>query len=125
MKKRVFIICMLSAVLFGCTDTHAQKSASKASAPYKTELNIPYRDNALSDKDAYIKERCRLDVYYPSNQTNFATVVWFHGGGLTGGERSIPEQLKNQNIAVIAVNYRLSPKVTCPVYIDDAAAAVA
>jgi acetyl esterase/lipase len=90
---------------------------------YKTELNISYRSG--ENLDAYQKERCKLDVYYPANLKNFTTVVWFHGGGLTSGEKSIPERLKNHNLAVVAVNYRLSPKVKSPAYIDDAAAAVA
>ncbi|WP_317165142.1 alpha/beta hydrolase [Draconibacterium halophilum] len=46
-------------------------------------------------------------------------------GGITGGNKFIPEKLKEQGIAVVTVNYRLSPKVKCPVYIEDAAAAVA
>ena len=37
----------------------------------------------------------------------------------------LPSGLKNQGIAVVAVNYRLHPKVTCPAYLQDAAAAVA
>jgi acetyl esterase/lipase len=73
----------------------------------------------------YQRERCRLDVYHPEDQKGFATVVWFHGGGLKGGERSVPAGLKNQGIAVVAVNYRLYPKVSCPGYLEDAAAAVA
>jgi acetyl esterase/lipase len=72
-----------------------------------------------------MESRCRLDVYYPVNKKDFPTVIWFHGGGLLEGERFIPANLKNQNIAVVPVNYRLSPKVSCPAYIDDAAAAVA
>ena len=90
---------------------------------YKTETNIPYRSG--ENLDEYQKERCKLDIYYPENMTGFTTVVWFHGGGLTGGEKSIPERLKNRKLAVVAVNYRLSPKVKSPAYIDDAAAAVA
>jgi len=72
-----------------------------------------------------MKGRCKLDIYYPENVDNFITVVWFHGGGLTGGEKSIPERLKNHELAIVAVNYRLSPKAKSPSYIDDAAAAVA
>jgi len=72
-----------------------------------------------------MKERCRLDVYVPEDQTGFPTVVWFHGGGLTSGERFVPEPLKNRGIAVVASSYRLHPNVGCPAYIDDAAAAVA
>ena len=75
--------------------------------------------------DAYQKQQCRLDVYYPKNRKNFATVVWFHGGGLKNGDKYIPQCLKNQGLAVVTVKYRLYPQVKCPVYIQDAAAAVA
>ncbi len=90
---------------------------------YKTVSNLSYRSE--NNPDTYQKERCKLDIYYPESVDSFTTVVWFHGGGLTGGEKSIPERLKNKNMAVVAVNYRLSPKVKSPAYIDDAAAAVA
>jgi acetyl esterase/lipase len=97
--------------------------AQAAAQDYKTDTNILYREgNNLTD---YMKERCRLDVYYPSDAAPFSTVVWFHGGGLTAGNRSVPEGLKEKGIAVIAVNYRLGPKVQSPAYIEDAAAAVA
>lgn len=52
-------------------------------------------------------------------------MVWFHGGGLKTGNKHIPEKLKEKGIAIVIVNYRLNPKVQCPAYIDDAAAAVA
>ena len=89
----------------------------------QTESDIQYRTgDALSE---YEKERCRLDVYHPTDRKDFPTVVWFHGGGLTGGNRSVPEGLKKQGIAIVAANYRLSPQVKAPAYIEDAAAAVA
>ncbi len=90
---------------------------------YETLTNIQYSEGEESDD--YQKERCRLDLYHPSNARDFATVVWFHGGGLQGGNRKIAPQLKNEGIAVAAVNYRLHPKVNSPVYVEDAAAAVA
>ncbi len=90
---------------------------------YTTKANIPYYSKEV--KDAYIAERCLLDIYYPTNTKNFATVVWFHGGGLTGGNKEIPEELKNKGFAVIGVGYRLSPKVPASQCIEDAAAAVA
>lgn len=92
---------------------------------YKQIDNISYRTVDEQNADEYIAERCKLDLYYPENATDFTTVVWFHGGGITSGNKFVPEKLKEQNIAVVAVNYRLSPKVKCPVYIEDAAAAVA
>ena len=90
---------------------------------YVTSASIPYYSESIRGSDNYIKERCVLDVYYPENKTGFATVVWFHGGGLTGGSKEIPEALKDKNICIVAVNYRLSPKVKVKQCIEDAAAA--
>ena len=89
---------------------------------YKTEADVQYREGELTE---YMQERCRLDVYYPEGTKDFATVVWFHGGGLKAGNRSVPKALKEQGIAIVAVNYRLHPKVKSPTYIEDAAASVA
>lgn len=71
------------------------------------------------------RERCKLDVYYPENKTGCPVVVWFHGGGLTQGNKSIPGRLKKNGMVVIAVNYRLLPKVAISECLDDAAASVA
>ena len=73
----------------------------------------------------YAEGRCRLDLYAPAKGKNLPTVIWFHGGGITKGYRSIPLPLRKQEIIVIAANYRLSPRVKAPVYIEDAAAVVA
>lgn len=92
---------------------------------YTTLKNISYYDKALASDDAYLKERCVLDLYYPKNKKGFATIVWFHGGGLTGGQKEILEGFKEKGLAIIGVNYRLSPKVKVVNCIEDAAAAVA
>ncbi|RZJ52847.1 MAG: alpha/beta hydrolase [Flavobacterium sp.] len=115
MKKILLLLCFF---FFGIT-VFAQK------AEYETKSNIQYYDNATNKNDSYINERCVLDIYYPKNNKNFATIVWFHGGGLTGGSKEIPEALKNKGFAIIGVNYRLSPKVKAAKCIEDAAAAVA
>ena len=98
---------------------------SFAQTEYKTENNIPYYPDNISQKDAYISSQCKLNFYYPTNVKNFSTVIWFHGGGLTGGSNELPKELLNENIAVVSVEYRLAPKVKAPVYIEDAAAATA
>lgn len=92
---------------------------------YKTEKDVAYRDVNSPGWDDYMKERCVLDLYYPAGTKGYATVVWFHGGGLRGGNKSVPQELKEQGLAVVAVNYRLFPRVRCPAYLEDAAAAVA
>jgi len=92
---------------------------------YISEREIPYYNDTIIQTDEYIKERCVLDIYYPTDIKNFPTIVWFHGGGLTSGEKEILNALKEKGFAVVGVNYRLSPKVKSPKYIEDAAAAVA
>jgi len=91
---------------------------------HKTINNILYRpdDDKLT---ASMREKCRLDIRYPSETAGYPTIVWFHGGGLTGGARSFPKTLDRQGLAVVTVSYRLHPDVTAPAYIEDAAAAVA
>ena len=113
--KKILLLCFF---FFGIT-LFAQKTE------YETKSNIQYYDSAINKNDSYTNERCVLDIYYPKNNKNFATIVWFHGGGLTGGSKEIPEALKNKGFAVIGVNYRLSPKVKAAKCIEDAAAAVA
>lgn len=117
--KRIAYIMGWFAILF----VAAGPLSAQQAAVYKTEKDILYR--AGGELTPYMQERCRLDVYYPENISGFTTIVWFHGGGITGGEKFVPEQWKNKGIAVVAVNYRLSPKVKCPEYLEDAAAAVA
>lgn len=92
---------------------------------YETKSNIQYYNPVINKSDSYINERCVLDIYYPKNIKNFATIVWFHGGGLTGGNKEIPDALKNKGFAIIGVNYRLAPKAKAAKAIEDAAAAVA
>lgn len=103
-----------------------EKKNSPTAGSYQTKRNILYRSETdqvpLTD---YMRSRCTLDIYYPEGLKNFPTIVWFHAGGLTSGQKEIPKALKNQGFAVIGVNYRLSPKVKSPAYVDDAAAAVA
>lgn len=96
---------------------------SDTATAYRTETGLPYRPD--SEPDVYARERCKLDVYHPVGASAVPAVVWFHGGGLTGGNRSVPSALKGQGITVVAADYRLSPKAKAPAYIEDAAAAVA
>ncbi|RZM27318.1 MAG: alpha/beta hydrolase [Pedobacter sp.] len=95
------------------------------SATFSRVNNIFYYPDSNTVKDTYVKSQCRLDIYYPKNVKDFATIVWFHGGGITGGGKEIPRELMDRGVAVIGVGYRLSPKVKAPAYIEDAAAAVA
>lgn len=117
----------LTAVLFFIVTTCSPycEVSAQSNKNYQQLPDIFYRDASIEPVTDYMRERCVLDLYYPENKQGFATVVWFHGGGLKAGNKFIPEELKNKDIAVVAVNYRFSPEVSCPAYIQDAAAAVA
>jgi acetyl esterase/lipase len=114
MKKYILIVILLNFWIAGIAQ----------SEKYETLTDIPYYENSISQGDAYIGERCVLDIYYPKNTSGFATIVWFHGGGLTGGSKQLPEALKDKGFCIVGVNYRLYPHVKAPSYIEDAAAAV-
>mgnify|MGYP002508395644 CR=1 FL=1 len=87
--------------------------------PCRTVENIVYRPDLKT-------ENCRLKMKLPEKGNGFATLVWFHGGGLSRGNKNYPENINTNKIAIATVNYRLSGKgASCPDYIYDAAAAVA
>lgn len=109
MKKMLSMLVLLLVVM--------QASAQN----YQTEKNITY----TTKTDAYAQERLKLDVYHPEELKDCPVVVWFHGGGLTGGEKEIPEPLKRKGYVVVGANYRLLPRVTVDKTLDDAAEAVA
>jgi len=107
--------CILLVILFTASLSFAQEQE------YKTIKDIAYTTSA----GGYAQERCKLDVYYPVKGNNCPVVVWFHGGGLTQGNKAIPGKLMKQGIVVVAVNYRLLPRVTIDQCLTDAAEAVA
>ncbi|PTX93689.1 alpha/beta hydrolase [Spartobacteria bacterium LR76] len=93
---------------------------------YRKESALPYYAPAVMENgDAYLEETCVLDLDYPVDRPGFATVIWLHGGGLTGGVREVPSLLQGKGFATAAVGYRLSPKATPDEILRDAAAATA
>ncbi len=111
MKRFILMICVAMCAM----------TASAQQQTCQTKRDICY----VVSENQYAAERCKLDVYYPQDTTGCPVVVWFHGGGLTGGNKYIPKPLRECGMVVVAVNYRLMPKVDIEECIDDAAAAVA
>ena len=106
--------------------TAAPTTPSRAVAVIK---DLPYKtSDGLTE---YERDRCKLDLYLPQGEKGFASVVWFYGGGLEGGDKgnkvnvAIATNLAKHGIGCAVVNYRLAPKATYPAYLDDAAAGVA
>ena len=71
-----------------------------------------------------------LDMYLPDVDKPYPVLVFFHGGGLEGGERKgnnacVFQYLAEHGIAAVSADYRMYPKAVFPDYINDAATAVA
>ena len=105
--KRLLILAL---ALLAALPASAQK--------YKHDRGISYRDEEISP-------RCRLDVSYVKKAEDRPVIVWFHGGGLTGGQKHTPQELLTKDYVVVAAGYRLYPDAQVSEIIDDAAAAVA
>lgn len=119
--KKILTITGLLCATFIFAQTAEQKKAPE----YALEKDIPYYPETTENMTAYQKERCTVDVYYQKDGEKLPVVVWFHGGGLTGGNKYIPGKLKNQGLVVVGVNYRLSgAKATTTNSIEDAAASI-
>ncbi|MFO1486720.1 MAG: alpha/beta hydrolase [Verrucomicrobiaceae bacterium] len=121
---RLLLLFLLGTSLIRAQDPAANRALSDV--PYKNGGNLT----------EYERERCKLDVYLPSTGKDWPVLVWFHGGGLKNGDKRgtpkdgvkterIVSSLASAGIAVVSANYRFSPKVTFPAYLEDAAAAVA
>lgn len=109
--KRLLIILTTLVALNLCD---AQNS-------YLTLQDVEYTDKT----DSCSQKRLKLDIHYDKEGKGNPVVVWFHGGGLTGGNKFVPDELKEQGYVIVAPNYRLIPNVGVEDCIDDAAEAVA
>jgi len=95
-------------------------AAAATAADYKVDRDLVYRSD-----DEYAERMCRLDVSSPEGADGAPVIVWFHGGGLTGGGKDTPRELLESDAVVVGVGYRLSPNVPVDTIVDDAACAVA
>ena len=118
MKSTLIAAALLFIAVFSAAAQHHPEDKG-----YNFVQNVSY--TSADEQDEYRKERCVLDIYYPETDKGFATLVWFHGGGLEKGNKDLLDGFRRQGFAVVSVNYRLFPQCKCPDYIDDAAMAVA
>ena len=69
-----------------------------AMAQYQQVNDIPYAETSAN---AYAQERCKLDVYYPTDKKGCQVVVWYNGGGIEAGNKEIPSELKEKGCTSI------------------------
>ena len=83
MKKHILYILLLVYPFF----SFQSDSSNVLPTIYAEEKDISYRDinlnscsnDSLREKVLYRSERCKLDVYYPTKKSNFATIIFFLG----------------------------------------------
>ena len=77
----------------------------------------------------YAEGKDRLDLYLPEGARDFPVLVFYHGGGLTngdkGGSEHVGRTLARAGYGAAIVNYRLSPTVEHPEHAEDAARSLA
>ncbi|HZZ79646.1 MAG TPA: alpha/beta hydrolase [Gemmataceae bacterium] len=80
---------------------------------------------------AYVKNADKLqtlDIYAPANAKNLPVVVWIHGGGWQGGDKSEiymkPQAFNNKGFVLVSINYRLLPKVDMETLTRDVAKSI-
>ena len=105
-------ILLLAVALVASVALYAQE--------YKFSREINYRTD-----DEYATKICRVDIAAPEGAKDAPVIVWFHGGGLTGGKKQIPQAILKDGCVVVGVGYRFSPNVKVTQIVDDAACAVA
>lgn len=91
---------------------------------------VPSDTHTVLRGEAYGRAaRQRMDVYLPVNPGPDAPIaVFFYGGSWSSGERAdykfVGEALASRGIVTVVADYRLSPEVRYPVFLQDCALAV-
>jgi arylformamidase len=105
--KQVIGLLIASVVL---TSAHAQE----------INRDIPYTKDATKLQT--------LDVYSPSKAKNLPVVVWIHGGGWQGGDKSEvydkPKVFNGKGFILVSTNYRLLPNVDMATLTRDVAKSI-
>ncbi|MFM9900853.1 MAG: alpha/beta hydrolase [Polaromonas sp.] len=117
LARRSFF-AMLPALLTACSAVDVL-NATVATDTYRRVGDQAYGSDA----------RQWLDVYQPRAEVkNAPLVVFFYGGSWSSGERAdyrfVGEALASQGMVCVVADYRLSPAVRYPAFLEDSAAAV-
>lgn len=116
---RALLLMPLLALLAGC------------SATYFRAINVQARADGGEQTQVYdVEHRLALDVYRPRDAGRAAPiVVFFYGGAWQEGRRDwyafAGRALAREGMVAVVPDYRVYPEVRYPVFVEDAARAVA
>ncbi len=118
-------VAMLPALLTACSALDVL-NATVPSDTYRSFANLPYGDKPRQKLDVYMPSQALADKALAAGGTPM--VVFFYGGSWSSGDRAdyrfVGEALAAQGIAVVVADYRLSPDVRYPVFLQDSALAM-
>ena len=110
----VTVLCALTALEDVAPDSQA----------VRVVRDVPF----LADAH-YAADKDKLDLYLPVGKSGVPVVVYYYGGALQQGdkneEQATARRFSSAGFATVIVNYRLSPSVSHPAHIQDAAASFA
>jgi len=102
-------------------------SAMPAAAQSRTVAVV--RDVDYMADVEYPDGKDRLDLYVPAGVTNAPVIFSLHGGALSMGDRAeesfVGRRFAAAGYLTVVTSYRLSPQVSHPAHVQDAAAAFA
>jgi acetyl esterase/lipase len=118
--RKIVLVALLAALLSACSPLTALNDLLVPSNGWGIQRDLAYGTD----------ERQRLDIYTPASLNRPAPVVVFlYGGAWSGGRRAwyrfVGEALTGRGYVVVIPDYRVYPEVRFPVFVEDAAAAVA
>ncbi|MES2185168.1 MAG: alpha/beta hydrolase [Pseudomonadota bacterium] len=120
MARRTGILAAATAFISGCSGVQVLDKLVPSN-DYSAETGLAYGPDP----------RQRLDVYRPTGTpgaTRPPVVVFFYGGAWSHGNRAdyrfVGEALASRGAIVVVADYRLSPQVRYPVFVQDSALAV-
>jgi acetyl esterase/lipase len=112
------------AASMGCASPGSRSPLAGAAISVRVVRDLVYSGSA---DDGTGKNR--LDLYLPEGKTSFPVLVSLHGGALLEGDKNgqafVGEAFASAGIGTAVVNYHLSPQVSHPRHVQDAAASVA
>ena len=106
--------------------------AKSSSAPTQTPEFVKHPDLRYAETPGVERKFHSLDVYSPRTEGKHPVLVFIHGGGWRGGDKSSPSVGENParfycggGFVYVSINYRLTPAGKHPANIEDVAKAVA
>ena len=119
------LLAMLPSLLSACSAVDVL-NATVSTDTYRHMPNLPYGDELRQKLDVYLPLPASSGK--PASNNGTPMVVFFYGGSWSSGERAdyrfVGEALASTGIITLVADYRLSPEVRYPVFVQDSALAM-